>query len=399
MSVNNRAPGERSLSTYTRATVMWIIAAVGGALSVLTGLVPAESAVDALVRVAPVLVFLVAVTVLAELCDAAGVFDFAARKAAQAARGHTRLLFILTVGLATATTVMLSLDTTAVLFTPVVLAMCAQLDLDPLPFAMATVWLANTTSLLLPVSNLTNLLAVGRLDLGTLGFAERMWPPTLAAAAVTTAVLLLLYRRRLRGRYSLPGMPQISDRLLFLICATSCALFTVLILAEVNVTVAAVTCAGPPLVGFAVRQRNGLRWSLVPWRLVFLVAGLFLIVEAAYRHGLDRALNAAAGAGGSSPDLLRLAATAVGGANAVNNLPAYLALEPVTTGSQDRLLALLIGVNAGPLLLVWGSLATLLWRDRCRARGVHISGRGFAAAGLLLVPVVVPIAVLALQLT
>ncbi|MCQ8115681.1 hypothetical protein NP565_24235, partial [Vibrio parahaemolyticus] len=65
----------------------------------------------------------------------------------------------LVVALATVATAFLSLDTTAVLLTPVVVSMAVARKLDPLPFAFVTVVLANTASLVLPVSNLTNLLA------------------------------------------------------------------------------------------------------------------------------------------------------------------------------------------------------------------------------------------------
>jgi arsenical pump membrane protein len=40
-------------------------------------------------------------------------------------------------------------------------------------------------------------------------------------------------------------------------------------------------------------------------------------------------------------------------ANVVNNLPAYLALEAASSDAPVRLMALLIGVNAGPLVTVW----------------------------------------------
>jgi len=47
-------------------------------------------------------------------------------------------------------------------------------------------------------------------------------------------------------------------------------------------------------------------------------------------------------------------------------------------------------VNAGPLVTPWASLATLLWRERCQARGVTIAPLRLAGYGLLLaVPVVV----------
>jgi len=147
-------------------------------LTVVTGVLPGAAARDvAVTRGAPIMVFLVAITVLTELADRAGVFDAAAGVCARAARGSTIRLFLLIAALGTLTTIGMSLDTTAVLLTPVVLALTARLGLSPLPFALLAVWLANTASLLLPVSNLTNLLAVQRLNLPTLAFAARMALP------------------------------------------------------------------------------------------------------------------------------------------------------------------------------------------------------------------------------
>ena len=94
---------------------VWALSVAAGALTVGLGWLPATAAAQTLGRAAPVLVFLVAVTLLAELCDAAGVFDVTARLAARLARGRTWLLFLLVVVIATVTTVLLSLDTTAVL--------------------------------------------------------------------------------------------------------------------------------------------------------------------------------------------------------------------------------------------------------------------------------------------
>jgi len=125
---------------------------------------------DLTIRVGPVLIFLIAITVVAEIADAAGVFDIAGHWAARAGHGRTWLLWVLIVALSCLSTIVLSLDTTAVLLTPVVIAVARQLRLNPLPFAMTTVWLANTASLLLPVSNLTNLLALHRFSTMGVGY-------------------------------------------------------------------------------------------------------------------------------------------------------------------------------------------------------------------------------------
>ncbi len=141
-------------------------------------------------RVGPILSFVVCLTVVAELSSALGVFALLARVAARLARGSVLALWLLVVLVGVAATAVLSLDTTAVLLTPLVLALAAQLDLDRELFALTAVWLANTASLLLPVSNLTNLLAVGRLPAGgASGFAALSWAPALACVLVTVAGL------------------------------------------------------------------------------------------------------------------------------------------------------------------------------------------------------------------
>ena len=182
---------------------------------------------DLLARVAPVLGFLVSITVVAELSDRAGVFGAAAHAAARAARGRVWVLWLLVVVLASVSTIVLSLDTTAVLLTPVVLATARRLDLPATGLALATVWLANTASLLLPVSNLTNLLSWHRmqaLDVGVAGFVHLTWAPALAAVVVTVVALVALFGRQLRGRFLAPEPPAHHDRVLLATASVVCLL-------------------------------------------------------------------------------------------------------------------------------------------------------------------------------
>ncbi len=371
---------------------MWLIAAVAGALTVLTGLLSGADAVAVTERLLPVLAFLVAATVLAELADRAGVFDVAAGRAARLGRGRTPVLFALVVLLATATTVVLSLDTTAVLVTPVVLALARRLNLDPFPFAFAAVWLANTASLLLPVSNLTNLLAVDRLELSPAHYAGRTAAAAAVAVAVTVLALALAHHRSLRGRYLLPGPEPRRDRVLLWTSALACLALVPAVLTGLPVAVVFGAAAAVVVAATALRSPRVLRPSLVPWRLVLLVEGLFLVVSAAGPHGLDALLRGVAGPGDAPGRVV--AAAAVGG-NLVNNLPAYLALERVIPPSH--LLDVLVGVDLGPLVLPWASLATLLWHERCKAAGVVVPWTTYAVRGVLLVPPLLLLSSLALH--
>jgi arsenical pump membrane protein len=376
---------------------MWRWAAGAALLALLTRLLPLDVAGDVTRRMAPILLFLVAITVLAELSEVARLFDVAAQHASRFARGRTSVLFLLIAALATLTTVLLGLDTTAVLLTPVVLSMAVQLDLPPMPFAFLTVALANTASLLLPVSNLTNLLALDRLDLTPHDFATRMWAPALVAVVVTVGLLGVRYRRLLRVRYSPPPRPRADDVVLITASAVACLGIVPALLLGGSPTWVVTVAAGFLVVVFAVRRPRALRWRLVPWQLALFVLGLALTVEAVLRHGGDRVVSAVIGHGTDVPALLQVAGVGAVASNLLNNLPAYLVLEPRAAGAGDlRLLALLIGTNVGPMVLLWGSLATLLWRERLRARGLDVSARQFATVGLVGVPVLLLTSTLAL---
>lgn len=351
-------------------------------------------------RIAPILGFLLTITIVAELADAAGVFEAASVLGARGARGSVRRLWILVVVLASATTMLLSLDTTAVLLTPVVLSLSRRLRIAPWPFALATVWLANTASLLLPVSNLTNLLLIDRLHWSVGRYTTRMWIPALVAVTVTVAVLAVLMRGALSGRYEVPTRPIVKDPFLFRLAIGVCLSVGPLFILGVPPWQVGVGGATVLLIAFAVRDRSRLAWQLLPWRLVVITLSLFLIVGFLQQLGLTNWLAEIAGKSSNGlTGLLRMAGTGALGSNLVNNLPAYVALEPVAANSPERLLALLIGTNLGPLITIWGSLATLLWRERCRSRGVEIKASGFALAGLLGVPLLLVSTTVALWLT
>ncbi len=353
-----------------------------GGVAVAAGLLPVGEAESTVRRIAPLLVFLGAVIILAELTAQAEVFDVLADRLAGLARGRTVALFAVCVGFAAVTTVTLNLDTTAVLLTPVMLALARRLGLPALPLAVTTVWLANTASLLLPVSNLTNLLAAGRVGLDPVAFAGRMWLPQLAAIAVTAAALWLVYWRSAARRFTPPPEHRPRDAVLFRVALGACLVFVAGVLFEVPLWLASGVAAVMVGGAFAVRDRSALRPALLPWRLLVFVTGLFLVVETLGAHGLDRFAGTLIGTDPGAAGAFRAAATGMGLANVVNNLPAYIAGESgIGAGHRTQLLALLIGVNVGPLAVPWASLATLLWWERCRAGGVRVPAAQFLLTG------------------
>ena len=171
-----------------------LVAVPGAALLVATGVVGWHPALDRLREIGPTVGFLAAILVFGHLCAEAGVFEYLGQRAAELSRGRPRRLLAIVVALAAGVTAVLTLDATVVLLTPVVLTTAARLGAPVRPHAYACTRLANSGSLLLPVSNLTNLLAFGASGLSFGRFAGLMVVPWLVAAAAEWCGLRLFFR-------------------------------------------------------------------------------------------------------------------------------------------------------------------------------------------------------------
>jgi arsenical pump membrane protein len=91
-------------------------------------------------------------------------------------------------------TAVLNLDTAVVFLTPVLVLAARQRRLDERPFLYGSVFMANAASLLLPGSNLTNLLVLRSDPQNGLSFTARMLPAWLIACAVTAAFVAVTFR-------------------------------------------------------------------------------------------------------------------------------------------------------------------------------------------------------------
>ncbi len=165
------------------------VAAVPAAvILVAAGALPAGQAGAEARQLGPVIGFLAAILVLAHLCDEDGLFRACGAWMARAGAASPRRLLAQVFVIAAVTTAALSLDATVVLLTPVVFATATRLEVRAKPHVYACTHLANSASLLLPVSNLTNLLAFAASGLAFGHFAALMAVPWLAAIGIEYAV-------------------------------------------------------------------------------------------------------------------------------------------------------------------------------------------------------------------
>jgi arsenical pump membrane protein len=322
--------------------------------------------------------------------------------ALRSARGSAARLFFLVYGVGTAVTVFMSNDATAVVLTPAILAAVRKARVTPLPYLFVCAFIANAASFLLPISNPANLV-VFHGDMPPLGrWLVLFGVPCVVSVVVTYAALRWRFRRELRGELPATMTIEVAEVKLtrggILVLAGLAVVVAVLLVASALgqdlglptfVTALAVT------VVVAILERESL-WKLareISWATLALVAGLFVLVDAAVSVGAmsyttrwlawAERLPAAAGA--------LVTGLGVGVANnLLNNLPlGLMAGSTLHAGHTSGLLvsSVLIGVDLGPNLSITGSLATILWLLALRKEKLDMSFWSFLKVGMVAMPV------------
>lgn len=381
-----------------------MLAVPAAGLVVATGAISLDHAREEAARLGPVVGFLAAVLVLAHFCDVEGLFQACGAWMARRSAGSPGRLLGAVFVLASVITAVLSLDATVVLLTPVVFATAARAGVRARPHLYACAHLSNTASLLLPVSNLTNLLAFETSGLSFTRFALLMTLPWVVAIGAEYLVFRRFFAEDLRiaAQPSEPG--ETPELPLFALITVGCTLAGFAVASAVGVEPAWVAAAGAlVLAGRSLVRRKATPLTVVrassPAFLAFVLA-LGIVVRAVVDNGLADALDRIVPSGSGLLALLGVAVLAAVLANLINNLPAVLVLLPLTAAAgPGAVLAVLLGVNIGPNLTYAGSLATLLWR-RIVHRHEHDVGLGeFTRLGLLATPAALVPAVAALWLS
>jgi arsenical pump membrane protein len=303
--------------------------------------------------------------------------------------GGGLVLFTSLMALVIVVTVILNLDTSVVFLTPILLHAARRRRMGETVFLYGAVFMSNSASLLLPGSNLTNLLVLHGRDVSGSSFAAGMAPAWAAAVVVTMAVLVVWRRKDLTapGRQPIePVAPRWGAGTVGVVGATVLVLalpnpaIPVLVLGLAVVVVQRV--AGRLPLSAAARSANPA-----------LLAGLFAVAVAlgylARVWGAPGRLMAAAGPVAASW-------IAVGSSCLVNNLPAAVLLS-ARTPLHPR--ALLIGLDLGPNLVVTGSLSAIFWLQVAKREGATPSVRTYSAVGMVLVPLTVMAALAVTGLT
>lgn len=293
-----------------------------------------------------------------------GLFEAAGARLAGARLG-ARTLLIALLGLVAVVTAILNLDTSVAFLTPILVHAARRRGLDERPFLYGSIFMSNAASLLLPGSNLTNLLVLRQAPQPGTAYATHMLPAWLAACSITAAFVAVAFRVEAGGERA--GVTAAPFRLHTGAAATLAAAVLVVALPNPALPVLAVALAA------TASRRACPKLDVRALSLLFAVTVLLGVVGRVWQAPtrlLGRGVWGTASVGAAASVL-------------INNLPAAVLLSSQPLSHPD---ALLFGLDLGPNLAVSGSLSALLWLRAAQTVGARASIATYSRLGVVLMP-------------
>lgn len=361
----------------------------------------------------------IALILISLILDAAGFFEWAALHVARWGQGYGHRLFLLIILLGAAVSALFANDGAVLILTPIVLEMLHALRFKPaaaLAFVMASGFVADSASLPLMISNLTNIIVANYFHISFADYAAVMAMVNLVSVMATLGAAWWLFRKDIPPRFDAAALDEPANAIRDPFVFRAGWLVLVVLLAgyfaahPLGLPVSLVAGTAALLLVLAALREHWLPSQPkgvipvltllreAPWQVVLFSLGMYLVVFGLRNQGLTAQLAALlewlGGYGLTAATLGSGFLFAVMSA-VMNNLPSVMIaslaiaqaeLEPLTR--EAMIYANVVGCNLGPKMTPIGSLATLLWLHVLAQRGLSVGWGQYCRIGVALtVPV------------
>lgn len=357
------------------------VAIIGGAIVVVSGLLPWDRAVASVD--AHTLVLLFGMMIVAAYLRLSGFFRLVTYAAVRRAHTPVGLLALIIVAAGVLSALFVN-DVVCLVMAPIVLDLVRRLRLPPAPYLIALATAANVGSVATLTGNPQNMLVGSFSGISYRAFLLREAPVAVIGLALVFAVIWLAYRRRLPA--ALPAAPLDERGAVHhaLMIKTVAAVSVMLVAFLAGVPIALVAIGGVAYCLLTRRVNPDKVYREIDWGLLVLFTGLFVVIGGVEAAGLaGEILGGAAAAGLYRPAVLTVVTAVL--SNLVSNVPAVLLFKTVipTFGEPARawLLLAMASTLAGNLTIL-GSVANLIVVEQARGAGVQIGFLEYSRVGV-----------------
>lgn len=371
------------------------IALLGAIAMVAVGALDVEEAVRAIDG--PTMALLFALMVVSAQLRLGGFYTWAAGRLGRSTHDPAVLLALL-VATAGALAAVFSNDIICFAMAPVLIRVCHERRLDPVPFLLALACAANVGSAATLIGNPQNMLVGQVLKLSFADYSAFAFVPSALGLVALWGVIAWQWRARWNTSET-PRAPEPSEPLppfspwqVTKGLTVAGFLLAAFLFAPWPREAVALAGAGLLLTSRRLHSRDML--GLVDWQLLVLFAALFVVNAAFETTGVPaETLGSLADRGLDPRHPVALLLFSLPLSNLVSNVPAVMLLLPAASDPMGGPALALGSTFAGNLLIV-GSIANIIVVESARRHGIAIDWRRHARTGVLVTGITTTVAAL-----
>lgn len=350
---------------------------IGASLMTAFGILSIEEAVQSID--AQTIVVLFSLMVIVSNLKLAGFFAYVGRLIfVHIHSGKTLLLSVIAIaGLLSSVVIN---DIVCLLFTPIVIMICLQVKVNPVPYLLAVAMSSNIGSACTFIGNPQNVL-IGSLSQVPAGeYFMAAAPLSFLGLALLYLALRLVYRRDLEVRFNYVNGENKNIHT-YLLARTLIVLALVIIFYLLGVDLAVTASFGAAFLLINSRIKPERVYEDIDFNLLIMFIGLFVIIAGVDKSGLLVLIN-----GFLPPEYMEqiplFSLTAIALSNIVSNVPAVLLLRYyIPADGQVLWQALALMSTVAGNLTVFGSIANLIVLEIAKKQGIRISSGEYLKIG------------------
>ncbi len=380
----------------------WVVSLIGAILIVVTNRLSIKEYIEysnnEIVNPYKILVLFICVSLLSIVLDELNFFKWLAIKTANKFKSNQMMFFISLYFLVAILTVFTSNDIIILTFTPFICMYAKNTKINPIPYLIAEFVAANTWSMMLMISNPTNIFLSLTYNINFIDYLKVMFIPCMVGGITSLIILLLIFKKELKKPIEIISNEEvIMNRPLVIFSLANLIICTILIAISnfINLEMWLISAISAllSLVVLLITNKGIFLKSVkrIPFNLIPFVLSMFLIVLALYKYNVT--FNVA-----SMLDRLvtnKFSAIFVYGYfsiildNLINNIPMSLfAIKLLQDAPLYSVYAVIIGSNLGAYLTPIGALAGIMWMNILKKENVNINFKSFIKYGIILVPII-----------
>lgn len=382
----------------------------GAILMLATSIISPSQLFEVLKDTANILLFFLGLMVVCAIADRAGFFEWSAFKATKLANGQGRRLLLVLFVLGTLVTTFLSNDATALVLTPIVYVLVTRLKLNPLPYVFACAFIANTASVILPISNPVNLLPVDQFGITLSVYLRFLLLPAILAILINVGLFLLIFKKAISASFEYcesEHFIKVDSFFKFTCIGLGLTAIGYILTSLYGLPLSWPALGGASLLligGFAFQRLNLKQInSGISWSILLFIFCLALLVKGLDNVGVTKAIGDVVAELSSENHLGAVMATTFGtavGSNLINNWSMMMVsisiLGNIPSPNQNLIFSTILGTDIGPNIAIVGSLSSMLWLVLLRQRGLEIHPLQYLKLGLIVTPPMLVVAALSL---